>query len=316
MDYRIGVDLGGTAIKAGVIDGQNRIVCRVSVPTGASRSFETVVAEMAGAARMAAGQAGMDIADFRCVGFGMPGFIDPQRGVHVFAGNLGWKNVPIVAELKKHIPVPVYVGNDANCAVIGETVAGAASRYRNVVMLTLGTGVGGGVIIDRKLFSGGDGMGTELGHVQFVFGGTPCTCGIAGCLEAYASVTALIRQTREMMALHPESMMHEHLKLHGEVNGRTSFDCAQQGDPAALKVVDAYQNYLAAGIGSFINIFRPDIVLIGGGLSNQKDYLMDPLNERVLQYVFAGDVIGAPPIRRAELGNDAGVFGAAYLDQM
>lgn len=316
MEYRIGVDLGGTAIKAGVIDGENRMVCRVSVPTGASRSFETVVAEMAGAVRTAAAQAGMQMSDFRCVGFGMPGLIDHKRGVHVFAGNLGWRNVPIIAELKKHIDIPVFVGNDANCAVIGETIAGAASGYRNVLMLTLGTGVGGGVILDRRLFTGGDGMGAELGHVQLLFGGERCTCGIVGCLEAYASVTALIRQTGDMMSRCPESAMHAFARLHGGVDGRTAFECAKQGDAAAQAVVDAYLDYLAAGIGSFINMFRPDVVLIGGGLSNQREALLSPLSERVHRYAFAAEMIGIPPIRRAELGNDAGIYGAAHLDEM
>ena len=316
MEYRIGVDLGGTAIKAGVIDGQNRIVCRVSVPTGASRPFETVVADMAGAAAAAAAQAGLRMTDFPCVGFGMPGLIDHRRGVNAFAGNLGWREKPVAAELQKHIDVPVRIGNDANCAVIGETIAGAARGYDNVLMLTLGTGVGGGIILDRRLFTGGDGMGVELGHVQLLFGGEPCTCGSVGCLEAYASVTALIRQTEDMMARRPDSAMHAYARAHGGVDGRTSFECMKQGDAAAAEVVEAYLHYLAAGIGSFICVFRPDVVLIGGGLSNQREALIDPLNELVRRYTFASEMIGVPPVRRAELGNDAGIYGAAYLDVM
>ena len=195
MEYRLGVDLGGTAIKAGVIDGEKRIVSRVSVPTGASRPYTDVAADMAGAAKQAAAQAGLAMDAFAAVGFGMPGFVDFKRGVHVFAGNLGWRNVPIVSELQQYFTIPVRVGNDANCAVVGETVAGAAQGLANVLMLTLGTGVGGGLILDGRLFAGGDGMGAELGHVPLCFGGAPCSCGSTGCLEAYASVTALIRET-------------------------------------------------------------------------------------------------------------------------
>ena len=159
-------------------------------------------------------------------------------------------------------------------------------------------------------------MGGELGHIPLVYGGNPCTCGIPGCLETYASVTALVRQTKAAMEANPDSAMHEHLKQYGEVSGRTAFDCAQQGDAAAQAVVDQYLEYLANGIGGLINTFRPEIVLIGGGLSAQGDNLIRPLNEKVARYTFAWDIIGAPPIVKATLGNAAGTIGAAYLDQM
>lgn len=316
MEYRLGVDLGGTAIKAGVIDGEKRIVSRVSVPTGASRPYTDVAADMAGAAKQAAAQAGLAMDAFAAVGFGMPGFVDFKRGVHVFAGNLGWRNVPIVSELQQYFTIPVRVGNDANCAVVGETVAGAAQGLANVLMLTLGTGVGGGLILDGRLFAGGDGMGAELGHVPLCFGGAPCSCGSTGCLEAYASVTALIRETEAAMARSPESAMHAYARAHGGVDGRTAFECAKQGDAAARTVVDGYIEHLAAGIGGFVNVFRPDVVLIGGGLSNQGDALLVPLAERVRRYTYAADIIGQPPICRAALGNDAGIYGAAYLGEL
>ena len=316
MAYRLGVDLGGTTIKAGVVDEKKRMVCHVSLPTGADRPFETVVADMAAAAKQAAAQAGLDMGDFPCVGFGMPGLIDLARGIHVFAGNLGWHNVPITAELQRHFSIPVFVGNDANCAVVGETVAGAASGLSNVLMFTLGTGVGGGIIVNGKLFTGGNGMGAELGHVQLCFDGAPCSCGINGCLEAYASVTALIRQTEEAMARHSASAMHAFAQEQGGVDGRTAFECAKAGDEAAAAVVDTYLNYLAAGLGSLINVFRPEVVLIGGGLSNQREHLLVPLAARARRYTFASDLLGMPPIRRAALGNDAGIYGAAYLSDM
>ncbi len=316
MKYRIGVDLGGTDIKAGVVDEQHNIVCKHSTATGAARTFEEVVADMAQAARDVAEKAGLRLSDFPCIGVGSPSCINPKTGRLVFSNNTSWKNVPLRQELEKHLPMPVYIGNDANCAVVGESVAGAAQEYDDVLMLTLGTGVGGGLILGRKLYCGADGMGTELGHTNFVFGGEQCTCGIKGCLEAYASVTALIRETKKAMAEHPESAMHAFAAAHGgEISGRTSFDCAKAVDETALCVVDRYTTCVAAGIGGLVNVFRPQVVLIGGGLSNAGAFLLDRINARVVQYVFAGDVIGAPPVVAAKLGNDAGIIGAAYLDQ-
>lgn len=315
MQYRIGIDLGGTAIKAGVVDENFQVVYTHSQPTG--QGFEQVVADMASAAETVAAMAGLKVSDFPCVGVGTPSCINPNTGRLVFSNNTNWRNVPLREELEKHLPVPVYIGNDANCAIIGEAVAGAAKGRNSVVMLTLGTGVGGGVILNGKLFTGGNGMGAELGHTPLIHRGYPCTCGIDGCLESYASVTALIRQTREAMKAHPESSLHAYVAAHnGEVDGRTVFDCAQAGDATAAAVVDQYLEYLANGIGGLINIFRPEIVLIGGGLSAQGENILRPLNERVSRYTFAWDIIGAPPIVKATLGNAAGTIGAAWLDQM
>ena len=314
MQYRIGIDLGGTAIKAGVVDENHRIVCQHTRPTG--KWFSAIVADIAAAAETVAGQAGIRVEDCPCVGVGTPGCIHVNTGRLAFSGNLSLRDVPLREELAKRLPVPVYIGNDANCAIAGETVAGAAKGCRNVVMLTLGTGVGGGVILDGKLLIGGDGMGAELGHTPLVAGGYPCTCGINGCLEAYASVTALIRQAQAAMAAHPESALHAAAAKEGAVTGKLVTDCARAGDETALAVLDRYTDYVAGGIGGFINIFRPEVVLIGGGLSGAGDFLLDPIREKTPRYVFAGDIIGVPPIRKAALGNAAGTIGAAYLDQM
>ena len=314
MEYRIGIDLGGTAIKAGVVDENYQIVVSHSQPTG--QGFEQVVADMAAAAETVAAKAGLKVSDFPCVGVGTPSCINPHTGKLVFSNNTNWRNVPLREELEKHLPVPVYIGNDANCAIVGEALAGAAKGCGSVVMLTLGTGVGGGVILNGKLFCGGDGMGAELGHTPLVAGGYPCTCGVNGCLEAYASATALIRQTKEAMAADPHSALHAYVEEHGPVNGRTVFDCAQQGDATAQAVLDQYMEYLANGIGGFINIFRPEIVLIGGGLSAQGEYLLKPLREKVAKYAFVSDIIGLPLIVKATLGNAAGTIGAAFLDRM
>lgn len=315
MQYRVGIDVGGTAIKAGVVDENYRVICSHTQPT--NHDLDCMIEDLAVTVETVAAKAGLKVSDIHCVGVGVPSSVNPRTRRLVFANNTGWRDVALGDELEKRLSVPVYIGNDANCAVVGETLAGAARGKDSVVMLTLGTGVGGGIILGGKLFMGGDGMGVELGHTPLVHGGVPCTCGIDGCLEAYASVTALIRQTREAMEKHPESLLHAYVKEHnGEVNGRTVFDCAQQGDAAALAVVDQYEEYLAHGIGGLVTIFRPEIFLIGGGLSAQGDYLLRPLNEKLKRYAYSADSIGAAPVVKAELGNTAGTIGAAYLDRM
>lgn len=314
MQYRIGIDLGGTSIKAGVVDETHKIISSHQKPT--LEGFELVVSDMAETAQIAAKKVGLKWDDFSSVGVGSPGFVNPQSGLLVLSSNTNWRNKPLKQELQKHIPLPIFIENDANCAIVGEMIAGAAKGYRHVLMLTLGTGVGGGLIINGNLFSGGDSMGAELSHTPLIAGGEQCSCGQKGCLEAYASVTALIRQTKEAMKENPETLMYAHVEKYGDVSGRTAFDCAREGDATAMRVVDQYCTYLANGIGGFISVFRPEIVLLGGGLSAAGDTLLEPIRRKVNKHIFAGDIIGAPLIKRATLGNDAGTIGAAYLGDM
>ncbi len=314
MNYRVGVDIGGTSIKVGIIDENCAIVKKGSVET--PDTFEKSMKACADLVSGLGSELGLEISDFPCVGIGTPGSIIADTGRLCFSNNTNWKDVPMKAELEKYISVPVYIGNDANCAIIGETIAGAAKGRKNVIMLTLGTGVGGGIIINGKMFAGGDGVGAEIGHSVLVHDGLPCTCGINGCLEAYASATALIRQTKEAIALHPDSAMKKWAEANGKVSGRTAFECARAGDEYALEVVNNYCSYIANGIGGLVNVFRPEIVLIGGGISNEGQYLLDKICEFMPKYTFAFDVVGYPSIERATLGNDAGIIGAAYLDRM
>lgn len=315
--FRLGVDVGGTFIKAGVVGEDNAIIKRISIPTETHRGYNVVMDNIAKAALLAAEEAGKKLEEFPCVGFGIPGMVNGKTGVVALCPNMGgWKNVPFLADIQKRLPIQAYVGNDANCAVIGETVAGAAKGCDDVLMLTLGTGVGGGVIAGGRMLSGGDGMGMELGHMVLQRGGEPCGCGHRGCIEAYCSVSSLIRDTMRAMDKHPESRMHAFVREAGLVDGRTAFECSKLGDEAAVEVVEHYVDCLSQAIGSLVSCFRPEVVLIGGGLSNQGDYLMDKLNARTPAYTMAAESIGVPPVRRAALGNDAGTIGAAYLDRM
>ena len=314
MEYRIGIDMGGTYIKAGLVDEAYQILYDDKVETGAT--FLEVCDQMAALAEGLAGRAGLKLSDIPFVGVGTPGSTVSETGRLAYAMNVNWVDVPLQEELCKRIPAPVRICNDANCAAIGETIAGSGKGYRDVLLITLGTGVGGGIIMGGKLFTGGDGMGAELGHTPLVLGGVRCTCGISGCLEAYASITGLVRITKEMMEKTVNTSMHEWVRLNGKVSGRTAYDCAKQGDSAALQVCDQYETYVAAGIGGLVNTFRPQIVLIGGGISAEGEYLLAPIRKKLPDYVFGSRVIGVPPVEAAKLGNAAGTIGAAYLDRM
>lgn len=314
MQFYVGIDLGGTNIVAGVVDEKGRILKKYSMKTNAAQSFEALVADIADTAYKAVELAGMRMREISSVGLGTPSLINPKTGLLVNANNLGWRNVPLPEELEKHFDVPLFIRNDADCAALGEVMAGAARDYDDALMITLGTGLGGGVILNRQIFNGCDHMGAELGHTKLVYGGVQCTCGQFGCVESYASATALIRQTREAIARHPESLMWE---LCGgdlsRVDARLPFAAAKKGDPVGAEVVDTYISYLAAGLSTFIVIFRPQVIIIGGGISNEGDALLKPLNEKMFQCTYAAKEIGIPRAIRAELGNDAGIIGAAML---
>jgi len=314
MRFYVGIDLGGTNIAAGVVDEKGHILKKYSTKTNTALPFEALVADIADTAHKVVELAGMSMRDISAVGLGTPSLINPKTNLLVNANNLGWRNVPLPEELEKHFDMPLFIRNDADCAALGEVMAGAARDYDDALMITLGTGLGGGIILNKQIFNGCDHMGAELGHTKLVYGGVQCTCGQFGCVESYASATALIRQTREAIARHPESLMWE---LCGgdlsRVDARLPFIAARAGDPAGAEVVDTYISYLAAGISTFIAIFRPQVIIIGGGISNEGDALLKPLNEKIFQCTYAVQEIGVPRAIKAELGNDAGIIGAAML---
>ena len=307
---RIGIDLGGTNIAVGAVDDGHAIVSRVSVPTLARRPAAEVVGDMGDAVEAALAKAGLSIGDCRSIGIGSPGTCDSANGVVVRAYNLGWFNVPVCSMVTARLGLPCRLSNDANCAALAETVAGGAVGCRNMILITLGTGVGGGIVADGQLLEGVGGTGAEVGHTVLVLDGEDCTCGRKGCWEAYASATALIRQGKRAAAAQPESL----LAGYGEgLTGKDVFDAAAAGDAAAQAVVDRYCVYVAAGITDLVNILGPEKVLIGGGISRQGERLLAPIRAYVAANCFGGHDRTPPVIECARLGNEAGIIGAAAL---
>lgn len=310
--YNIGIDLGGTNIAVGIVNKEGEVLRKTSVPARAERPFDQIFADMAACIRKLLNETGIKESEIESIGIGTPGCIDTEKGILVFAGNFKYgKNVDYRAEMAKHFNIPVYIGNDANVAALAEVRAGAAKGVKNAIMITLGTGVGGGIILDGKIFEGSYSAAGELGHIVLVSGGEPCTCGRKGCWEAYASVTALVRQTKAAMKANPDSIMNK--TPLDQVNGRTSFDAAKKGDPAALAVVDTYQEYITEGLADMVNIFSPEVLVIGGGISKEGDYLLDPIREKIRSRVFGIGLLPERKIVAAKLGNDAGLIGAAML---
>lgn len=296
--FHLGLDVGGTNLAAAVIDSRFNILSRASIPAGAGRSIEAITEDMAKVSVLAVERAGISMEDVAGWGIGMPSCVNARTNLLVHANCFGWHNVPIYDYLRGKLPLEVKIDNDANCAALGEALAGAAQGCANALMLTLGTGVGGGIILDGKIYAGADGMGAELGHSKLVFEGERCTCGQKGCLEAYCSATALVRDAARA-------------GLEGDA--RAVFDAAKAGNPVAEGLVDRYIAYLAAGLSTFITIFRPEIIILGGGVAAAGDRLFVPLREKLQTCTFGAEEIGLPPVVPARLGNDAGLVGAAFL---
>ncbi len=314
MKY-VGIDLGGTNIAVGVVDENNQIIARASAKTK-PESAEQVVDAMASTALAALENAGLGLGDVPWIGVGSPGTVNRATGIIEFSNNLPFRNTPMRDMLSQRLEgKTVLLENDANAAAYGEYMAGALKGADNAVAITLGTGVGGGVIIGHKIYSGSNFAGAELGHTVIVVDGRPCTCGRHGCWETYASATGLITTTKEHMQKAPKDSPLWTL-TEGDLNkvsGRTAFDAMRQGDPIGKEIVDEYIHYLSEGVVNMINIFQPDILCIGGGISNERETLLAPVREFVAQEQYAMNSSKKTIVCRAELGNDAGIIGAALL---
>lgn len=308
MKMRIGIDLGGTNIAAGLVDENQNILCQMSLPTQSQRPYQEIVRDMAILVRGLVNMGNIAMEDVASVGIGSPGTPEKETGNILYSNNLGWENVPLLEELGKYIPVPLKVDNDANCAALGEVLAGAAKGCRSAVMITLGTGVGGGIVLDGQIYDGVNHAGAEIGHTVLVSGGEPCTCGRRGCWEAYASATALIRMGREASCQNPDSLLAGCEKL----DGLAIFQAADRGDLAAQQVIKQYLFYVAEGLTNVVNVFQPEAVVIGGGICGQGERILKPIREQVARDVFCKQV-SLPRIVTATLGNAAGIIGAAFL---
>ena len=310
---RIGIDLGGTNIVAAVVNDEYEMVGKAKTPTATPRSADEIFDDIAKVCKEAMAQAGVTIKDIFSVGIGTPGTVN-KEGVIEFANNLGFVNVPAKEMLIERLGIEnVYVDNDANCAALGEAQAGSGHGAKDFIAVTLGTGVGSGVIINGKIVAGVNNAGGECGHSVIVVDGEPCTCGRKGCWEAYASATALINQTKAAMEKYPDSVMHELVKANGgKVDGRTAFDAMRRGDIAGIKVVDAYVKYVACGLINLVNIFQPETICIGG-ICNEGETLLRPLRRYIDSERYSVYSKIQSKIVKAELGNDAGIIGAALL---
>ena len=311
--YRIGIDLGGTNIVAGVVSDEYKIVATAKRKTAMPRPAEAIMEDMVAVCLEAVENAGLTMDDIGGVGVGSPGACNSDTGVVEYANNLQFVNVPMRAFLEERLHKPVCVENDANAAAYGELVAGAAKGKSSCVCITLGTGVGGGVIIDGKIMAGHNFAGAELGHTVIVVDGEPCTCGRRGCWEAYASATGLIRQTKRAMEAHRDSQMWALAGNLEQVNGRTALDAMRKGDAAGEAVVDDDIRYIACGLVNMINIFQPEVLCVGGGICNEGETLMKPLREYIERERYSQYSDKQTEICVAQLGNDAGIIGAAYL---
>ena len=309
-DYYVGIDLGGTNIAAAVVDEYGTIYGRATRKTNAPRPYGEIFSDMAECAKDAAKESGISFDDIKSVGIGCPGAIEKESGNIEFSNNLGFYDVPVVKDMEALLGKKVYVENDANAAAWGEFLAGSGKGTDSMIMITLGTGVGSGIIDGGHLLTGAYGKGAEIGHMVIHLDGEKCTCGRKGCFESYASATALINQTKKAMKENPDSEMWKIAKTLSKVNGKTAFTAK---DKTAKDVIKQYLNYLSDGIVNVVNIFQPEIICIGGGVSNAGEKILKPIRKKIKDYSFARFGKKQTEVHIAQLGNDAGIIGAALL---
>lgn len=314
MKYYVGIDLGGTNIAVGVVDENYQIIARSKLKTNAIRPADPICDDMEKAVGLALASVELTMADVEWVGIGTPGTVNPKTGCIGYANNLDFHDVPMKDMMEQRLKTKVFVENDANAAAYGEAVAGAAQQVCNIIAVTLGTGIGGGIIINGKLCSGLNGKGGELGHMGIVAGGRRCTCGRSGCVEAYASATGLINLTKEAMEGPQGGKLREIAQKDGKVSGRTAFDAMRAGDAAGEAVVNEYVEYLAYGLVNYINIFAPEMIVLGGGISKEGEPFLEKLRSAMKPQLYGNST--DTKLVCAQLGNDAGIIGAAFLGRL
>lgn len=314
MKY-VGIDVGGTNLKAGLVDDTGAVLADVKMKIALIANQDELIRTMAAMTCELAEKANISLGEIASVGVGVPGTVEIHSGSLLYTCNLPLRNVPVRRLFHQYLRMPLYIENDANCAALAEYYAGAGRGSKRFVMVTLGTGIGGGIVHNGKIFHGSNGMAGEVGHMSLIYGGRPCPCGRRGCWEQYASATALKRLTREAVEREPDSILSRVVEEnYGAVSGQSAFIAARRGDPVGAQVCREYIDYLSAGIVDLVNIFQPDTLAIGGGVSNEDDeYLLIPVQQQVGREVIPCNRDKMTRVVKAELGNQAGIIGAALL---
>lgn len=311
MGYIVGIDLGGMSAKGALFTLDGKILCEDRVKTSKNDGAERTIDSLVALSRRLVESQGVAFDEVVAIGVGVPGVVDSKEGLVLRWSNFEWIDVPFAALFSEKAQKPVYIANDANVAALGEAKFGATAQYQSSILLTIGTGVGGGMVFDGKLIEGYKSAGAELGHITIREGGLPCACGRRGCYEKYASATALISQTRHAMVENLQSVMWDLVDGKIEnVDGRTAFIAAEQGDETAKRVIQQFVGYLSEGIADFVNILRPEVIVLGGGIANEGEALFEPLRKAVDERTYIAMDIVPLKIVGAELGNKAGVYGA------
>lgn len=309
----IGIDVGGTGIQMGVVDEAGRILEKGAIVTRIDLPWQEQIAQMAACAADTLRRSGHSMDDVRAIGAGVPGIVDPKTNIVPFCTNLKWHNVPFAEEFRKHMDKPVFVDNDATVAGLAESVAGVSAGSHSSVFITLGTGVGGGIVLGGKVWSGFHGVGSEIGHMILELDGEPCTCGNKGCLERYCSATAIIRMAREQLERHPDTLILTMAEGDpGKINAKIVIDAAREADPVAVKVFRRYVSYLSQAIANIINMLDPEMIVLGGGVSKAGPFLLNAVRREVPSYLLY-KTMPYSQIELARLGPDAGIIGAAML---
>lgn len=310
--YQIGVDLGGMTIKAGIVTDEGEILFEQCVDTKPERENIEIMKSIRDLVLDLLKTSNIDKSEIRSVGIGTPGTIDFENGIVVEAYNLGFTNLNMREILTEMLDLPIFVENDANCAAYGEFYIGSAKGNKSICMLTIGTGLGSGLILNGKAVNGSFNCGGEIGHMVLTVGGNPCTCGRNGCFEAYCSATALIKATKEIAEKNHDSLLYK--KVNGDIDKLTPiilFDAKREGDKSAIEVIDKFNLYFAEAIANIINAVEPEVIVIGGGVSRQGEYLLEDI--RKLTYEKCFSKASKTKIITATLFNDAGIIGASFL---
>ena len=314
MKY-VGVDIGGTNLKAGLVDENGVLLATQKMKVASIADDDGLAWTVASLVQELAHTVNISVSDVASVGVGIPGTVEIRSGSINYTCNLPLRNVPLRKLFHRYLSIPLYIENDANCAALAEFLVGVGRDSKRFVTITLGTGVGAGIVHNGKIYHGANGMAGEVGHMVIQRGGLPCPCGRHGCWEQYASATALKRMTAAALAAHPHSILAQVVaENEGRVSGQSAFIAARRGDPVGQQVCDEYVDYLACGVVNVVNIFQPDTLAIGGGVSNEaEEQLLLPVQQRVARESIPCGRDRRTRIVKAELGNRAGIIGAALL---